>query len=75
MTYVPLNRATADSVKEVSRLLGIPCREGRDAFGRPYLDIEMGGLQHMHEVAVSMGHVEVAAHIRQMLSRCKQVDS
>lgn len=61
-------------VEEAARMMGVPTKREVDTFGRPYLFIEVEGLQHMHKVAQEMGYPEVAEDIREMLARAKRVD-
>jgi hypothetical protein len=68
------DEATLTALAEIARLLDVPYQQTRDAFGRLCLNIEMDGLQYIHELAVQRGHVEVAAEVRQMLARGERVE-
>jgi hypothetical protein len=62
-------RSVGESLKGIATLLGVPFREGKDTFGRPFLDITVDGMQLILEVALKLGYHEVAQDIRQMLVR------
>jgi hypothetical protein len=68
MTKHHPSREMVNILRDISDLLGVEMAEGTDSFGRTFVDIEIGGLRRMHDLALDRGHEQVAEDIRHMLA-------